>query len=111
MPARPASSPRRLTLAAAALLLPAFILGACAERAQWVNDGVSQDRWGEDRAACRERADRLAARQLDNDMTSNRISGDTGALTEQFAVEDAKRLRRTLYNRCMGARGYELKGG
>ncbi|MEQ8602986.1 MAG: hypothetical protein RIB45_06675 [Marivibrio sp.] len=110
MPARSPVRRPRLGPAAATLLLSALIVGACAERAQWVNEDAPQERWGQDRAACRERADRLAGRQLERDRSSDWISGDTGALSEQFAVEDAKRLRRDLYNRCMGARGYELKG-
>ena len=100
----------RRRAAAAALMLPLLILGACAERAQWVNDEVPPETWGQDRAACRERADALAARQLDQDLSSNQITGDTGTLSQQFAVEDAKELRRKLYSQCMGARGYELKG-
>jgi hypothetical protein len=110
MPAPRLFPRRRPAAVAAAVLLPALILGACAERAQWVNDAVPPETWGQDRAACRERADALAARQLDQDLSSNQISGDTGTLSQQFAVEDAKRLRRTLYSHCMGARGYELKG-
>lgn len=107
----PAPSVLRLRrpAAAAALLLPVLILSACAERAQWVNDETPPESWGQDRAACRERADALAARQLDQDLSSNQITGDTGTLSQQFAVEDAKQLRRKLYSQCMGARGYELK--
>lgn len=88
-------------------LVAVAALAGCAERVRFVNPDVPPDQWPLDRNACRQQADELAARQLDTDLASDGITGATGSLSQQMAVQDAKELRQRLYARCLGARGYQ----
>lgn len=111
MPAqRLRTRPRRAVgrLAPALLIAAAAAVAAagCAPGARWTNPEVPREQWPIDRSACRQQAEDLAARQLEADRAANRTIGTTDALSDQFAVEDAKRLRQRLYERCLGARGY-----
>ncbi|MCR9221229.1 MAG: hypothetical protein NXI21_13480 [Alphaproteobacteria bacterium] len=97
-----------LLIAPVLLMAAAAAAAGCAPGARWTNPEVPRDQWPIDRNACRQQAEDLAARQLDADRAANRTIGTTDALSDQFAVEDAKRLRQRLYERCLGARGYRL---
>jgi hypothetical protein len=44
-----------------------------------------------------------------NDLASDRMAGTASSLSTQLAVQDAKQLRQRLYERCLGARGYERR--
>jgi hypothetical protein len=104
-----AASAGRLAPLALAGLVAAGLVAGCAERVRWVNPEVPQDQWSMDRNACRQQAEELAARQLDNDLASDRMAGTASSLSTQLAVQDAKQLRQRLYERCLGARGYERR--
>lgn len=91
-----------------------LVLAGCAapqDRTNWVNPDVPEDQWSLDRAACRQQAEEQAARQLDRDLAaSENVSGGGGtgmsSLSRQFAVDDARDLRRRLYTNCLSGRGY-----
>lgn len=88
------------------ILAAGLALGGCAEPPRFVNPDVSQDQWQLDRSACRQKADDLAARHLDDELSSNQITGATSGLSKQMAVEDAKDMRQRYYQGCLSARGY-----